>query len=212
MLLGSKRVSMTHDLRLPITRKIIRAILRNISRLFSSVFEQTLFCAMYSLAFHALLRVGEFTVTEASAHVILFEALIFQIRGHSILSCNINLPHYKHSLKPATLNIPRSNVSAICPVEHLIQYCRLRGTKDGPLFLNEHGSAISSRRFSRALRISIQDLGLQPHLYTPHSFRIGGALFAQQCNYSESRIQALGRWKSSAFRKYLCTPILSANC
>ena len=167
---------------------------------------------MYSLAFHAFHHVGEYTVTEASAHVILFEALTFQIRGHSILSCNTNLTHYKHSLKLSTLNILRSRVSAICRVEHLVQYCRLMGTKYGPLFLNKHGSAISSGQFSRVLRISIQDLGLPSHLYTPHSFRIGGASFAQQCNYSESLIQSLGRWKSSEVHKYLCTPMLSVNC
>ena len=70
MLLGSKRVSLTTDPRLPITWKILRSIMKNALRLFPSVFEQTLFRAMYSVAFHALLRVGEYTVTETSAHVI----------------------------------------------------------------------------------------------------------------------------------------------
>lgn len=180
--------------------------------MFVSVFEQTLFRAMYSLAFHALLRVGEYTVTDTSAHVIQFKALTFQIKGQAILSCDITLPHYKHSLKSATLHISKSCIPAICPVENLVRYCHIRSTKDGPLFLTENGTAVTSRQFSRGLKISIQDLGLPPHLYTPHSFRIGGASFAQQCNYSESRIQSLGRWKSQAFRKYLRTPMLSANC
>ena len=113
-----------------------------------------------------------------------------------------------HSLKPATVNIPKSRVSAICPVVNLVRYCNLRGAKDGPLFLNENGTAVTSLHFSRCLKNSIQDFGLLPHLYTPHSFRIGGASVAQQCNYSESRIQSLGRWKSTAFRNYLCAPML----
>ena len=212
ILLGSKRVNPTPDPRQPITRRILRHIINSASRLFSSKFEHTLFRAMYSLAFHALLRVGEYTVTDTSAHVIKFKALTFQIKGSKIVSCSIKLPHYKHSLEPANLNIQKSGVSIICPVNNLVQYCRLRGSKNGPLFVNEQGTAISSRQFSRALKRSIQDLGLPSHLYTPHSFRIGGASFAQQCNYSEPRIQSLGRWKSSAFRKYLRTPMLSVNC
>lgn len=212
MLLGSKRLNSSSDTRLPITLKILHAIIKNVSRLFISRFEQILFRAMYSLAFHALLRVGEYTVTDASAHVIQFKALTFQVKGHIILSCTINLPHYKHSLKPASLTIPKSGVSAICPVANLFRYCNIRGTTDGPLFLTENGTPITSRQFSRGLKISIRDLGLPSHLYTPHSFRIGGASFAQQCNYSESRIQSLGRWKSAAFRKYLRTPMLSVKC
>ena len=209
MLLGSKRVSATPDSRLPITRKILRSLLKNLPRLFSSVYEQNLFRSMYSLAFHALLRVGEYTVTDSSAHVLQFENLNFQIRGHKIVSCSFVLPHYKHSLTPAVLKIPKSDNTRLCPVVNLVRYCRLRGSKVGPLFLTELGSAVTSRQFSRTLKISIQDLGLPSQLYTPHSFRIGGASFAQQCNYSESRIQSLGRWKSSAFRKYLRTPMLS---
>lgn len=212
MLLGSKRLSLSSDTRLPITRKILRSIIKNASRLFDSQFEQTLFRAMYSLAFHALLRVGEYTVTDASAHVIQFKALTFQVKGQAILSCNIILPHYKHSLKPASLHIPKSGVPAVCPVANLVRYCNIRGKKDGPLFLTEIGTPVTSRQFSRGLKSSIQDLGLPSHLYTPHSFRIGGASFAQQCNFSESRIQSLGRWKSAAFRKYLRTPMLSVNC
>ena len=212
MLLGSKWVSLTPDPRLPITQKILRSIMKNASRLFPSVFEQTLFRAMYSVAFHALLRIGVYTVTYTSAHVIQFKAITFQVKGRSILSCTINLLHYKHSFKPATLNIPKSRVSAICPVVYLVRYCNLRGAKDGPLFLTENGTAVTSRHFSRGQKISIQDRGLPPHLYTPHSFWIGVASFAQQCNYSESRIQSLGWWKSTAFRNYLRTPMISVNC
>ena len=148
MLLGSKWVSLTPDPRLPITQKILRSIMKNASRLFPSVFEQTLFRAMYSVAFHALLRIGVYTVTYTSAHIIQFKAITFQVKGRSILSCTINLLHYKHSFKPATLNIPKSRVSAICPVVYLVRYCNLRGAKDCPLFLTENGTAVKSRHFS----------------------------------------------------------------
>ena len=82
-----------------------------LSQLFSSTLEQTLFCAMYSLAFHALLRVGEYTVTDTSAHVIKFEALTFQIKRSKIVRCSIKLPHNKYSLEPTDLDISKSWVS-----------------------------------------------------------------------------------------------------
>ena len=190
MLLGSKRVRFSADSRLPITKKILRAIMKSASRLFPSLFEQALFRAMYSLAFHALLRVSEYTTRDTSNHVIQLQAVNFQARGPSICSCTIRLQHYKHSLKPVTLSIAKSSCSAICPVRNLLRYCRMRGPGKGPLFINEDKSAVTSRQLSRGLRISIEDQRLAPHLYTPHSFRIGGASFAQECNYSESRIQS----------------------
>ena len=90
MLLGSKRVNTTPDLRIPITRKILRSLLKTLQRLFSSEYEQILFRSMYSLAFHALLRVGEYTVTDSSAHVVQFGNLNFQIRGKKV-SCILSL-------------------------------------------------------------------------------------------------------------------------
>ena len=134
--MGSKRVSLTSDPRLAITRKILRSIIKNASRLFPPVFEQTLFRVMHVVAFHALFRVGEYTVTDTSTHVIQFKTITFQVKGRLIVSFTIKLPHYMHSLKPATLNMSKSRVSAICQVVNLFRYCNLRGAKDGPLFLN----------------------------------------------------------------------------
>ena len=38
---------------------------------------------------------------------------------------------------------------------------------------------------------------------TPHSFRIGAATFAATQGYTAQQIQAMGRWKSSAFQRYV---------
>ena len=39
--------------------------------------------------------------------------------------------------------------------------------------------------------------------YKSHYFRIGGASHAHSLGYSNSQIQMLGRWKTSAFLKYI---------
>lgn len=116
---------------------------------------------MYSLAFHGLLRVGEYTVTGSSNHVIQLQAVNFQVRAH--LSAIFRVPHYKHTLKPVTLSIAKSSTLTICPVSNLIRYCSMRGSQKGPLLVGEDKSAMTSRQLSRSLRISIENQGAFPH-------------------------------------------------
>lgn len=49
---------------------------------------------------------------------------------------------------------------------------------------------------------------MNPNLFTAHSFRIGGATHAHNSNMSTAQIQKLGRWKSSAYLKYIRPPAL----
>ena len=54
------------------------------------------------------------------------------------------------------------------------------------------------------LKLCVTQCHLDPTKYTSHSFRIGGgATLAHDMNFSESRIQKLGRWSSKAYTKYL---------
>ena len=45
--------------------------------------------------------------------------------------------------------------------------------------------------------------GLSPADYSWHSFRRGAALFAFELGLTDSAVQLLGDWASSAFKKYL---------
>ena len=46
-------------------------------------------------------------------------------------------------------------------------------------------------------------IGAEPHIYTLHSLRRGGAIFAYQANIEGEMIKLLGDWASDAYKKYI---------
>ena len=49
-------------------------------------------------------------------------------------------------------------------------------------------------------------VGLDPSLYSGHSFRRGAASSAAAAGYSDYEIQLLGRWRSDAYKLYIDIP------
>jgi hypothetical protein len=60
--------------------------------------------------------------------------------------------------------------------------------------------------FNSNLNLSLTWAGLDTNTYKSHSFRIGAATHAASLGYADSEIQAMGRWKSSAFKRYVRIP------
>ena len=81
------------------------------------------------------------------------------------------------------------------------EYLKLRGNKEGPLFLLE-GKPITKSFFSAQLKQLLKITGLSEKI-TPHSLRIGSATHWSQLGYSECQIMKRGRWRSNAFLKYI---------
>ena len=97
-----------------------------------------------------------------------------------------------------TFLLARDVSSPFCLVTALIQYCKVRGDRPGPLFCHANQTSISVYQFNIAL---LQCLSLR--------FR-HKSLEAEQ-GYSDAQIRALGRWKLDAFKVYLRLEILYAN-
>lgn len=57
------------------------------------------------------------------------------------------------------------------------------------------------------LRKALAVIGVDVAKYSGHSFRIGAASTATRAGFSDSFIQALGRWKSLAITTYIRTPV-----
>ena len=90
--------------------------------------------------------------------------------------------------------------------EALLAYLAVRGTAPGPLFVFQNGIPLSRLNLVRAVRAALESQGINVHCFDGHSFRIGAATTATACGIEESLIQVLGRWKSSAFTRYIQTP------
>ena len=88
----------------------------------------------------------------------------------------------------------------ICPVKSLLAYLAVRGPEPGPLFVFRDGSPLSRRCLVAAIRGELAASGVDVSRFNGHSFRIGAAA---ACGLEDSLI---GRWKSSAFTRYIPTP------
>ena len=96
--------------------------------------------------------------------------------------------------------------TAICPVSAL-SYLAIRSPNPGPLFIFQDGTPLSRRQLVAHLRIALAGIGVDVTNYSGHSFRIGAASTAARAGFSDSFIQALGRWKLPAFSTYIRTPV-----
>ena len=91
----------------------------------------------------------------------------------------------------------------ICPVAAGLAYMACHGSIPGPFFCFGDGFLLTKRLFILKVRELLSAAGLDPSLYSGHSFRIGAATSAAQAGLEDSTIQALGRWSSVAFLVYI---------
>ena len=94
----------------------------------------------------------------------------------------------------------------VCPVALTIEYVRRRGPTPGPFFRRRDGTPLTKAFFVARVREALVEMGMESHQYSGHSFRIGAATAAAQAGFEDSVIQALGRWSSTAFLRYIRTP------
>lgn len=199
----------SQDMRLPFTLDILHTIVDSLKRLHSSWYHVVMYKAIYLLAFHALLRVGEYTVRGSErGHTLSQDDIHFSVKNNIIQKLLIRMRHYKHSKNPVTLSLSPLPVRQYCPVLALASYLSQRAPVKGPLFLGIDNSPLTTAQFSSVLKMSVIDAGLDPSKYKPHSFRIGGTTRAHELNLSESKIQEIGRWRSSSYRRYIRIPLV----
>ena len=75
-----------------------------------------------------------------------------------------------------------------------------------PLITREDGRNYTGTEFNRDLKAILEgEVDYKEGKITSHSFRSGLASWMAKCGYSDEQIQLTGRWKSSAFLKYIKT-------
>jgi len=212
MLQGLKKSTAKSDLRLPITHSILKALVTSLEHLNFSYFLKSLLKAMYLIAFHAFLRIGEITQSGNPANNITWQAVQFLLDDKAVpYAIELNMATFKHNSGKSChkLHIQQNNQQMeYCPVQALWKYCKLRGNAKGPLFCFLNGNPISRYFFSQKLKLSLQFVGCNTDMYKGHSFRIGAATHAASKGYSDQDIQIMGRWHSDAFKKYIRIPVM----
>ena len=180
-----------------------------------SLYKIRLFKAMCALAFFEALRIGEITsrANTPPSRILQIDQLSF-LRNHyaKIETVKIIMRNFKHGspFQPSELLVHSEN-TAMCQVSLLSEYIAVRGSRPGPLFVHTDGSAVARGFFITELQKALQFCKPDPTRYKSHSFRIDAASLAVAKGFSDAQIRQFGRWKSSAFLKYIRNSSLSTQ-
>jgi hypothetical protein len=214
LLKGAQHVSGKPDLRLPITPNILSQLVGALRHTVLCKYNRRMLAAMFTLSFFAFLRIGEITAKSSKAsqknllqlHNISFEP---QRKGSLLI---LTLHHFKHhdSCRPVCLQISPQNDRSICPVRSMSKYLKIRGNSNGPLFTMGSSLPVTSSFYSSELQNAISFIGLDCRRYKSHSFRIGAASHAFQSKIPEDQIRLMGRWNSSAVKRYFRIPVFNS--
>lgn len=98
--------------------------------------------------------------------------------------------------------------STFCPVQAYKRMCYLNPCNSNDAAFsyikNEKSIPITYTQFQKKLRDLIYKIGLNPKLFSSHSFRRGGATLAFKAGVSPNSIQLMGDWKSDCYKKIYC--------
>ncbi|XP_077979653.1 uncharacterized protein LOC144434995 [Glandiceps talaboti] len=207
LIVAAKKLDPRIDVRLPISQPILHKLVQSIEHTITTRYQQSLFRAMFLLAFHGFLRIGEMTVREQKEHqrVLQRSSIQFLRLPNNLLAFQLTITVFKHNTenRPFHLLIKATGLPGLCPVHAMIDICRWRGCRPGPLFIMPTGSAVTREHFVSHLNICLNFCGLDASRYKGHSFRIGAASRAAALGLSDAQIRVLGRWKSDAFKSYI---------
>ena len=213
LLTGVKRSANRVDSRLPITPTILEQLILFLPFSFSDHYMCVLLQSMYLLAFHAFLRIGEMTPANATciSKVIQFRDVKIMHTPDSKTCLEVIIRHCKGNIsrEAFSITIEKSEFPLLCCVAAFREFVKIRGFKNGPLFLFQNGDPVLRHKFGSLLKTNLAKAGFDIQLYKGHSFRIGAATSAAAAGISEENIMKLGRWKSSAFKKYIRIPNLN---
>ncbi|XP_033727320.1 uncharacterized protein LOC117316694 [Pecten maximus] len=211
MLVGLHKGGNKPDFRQPITLDILHKIVTSLSKTCTSYYDMIMFKSMYLLAFHAFLRIGEIAYNGNAQNVLQLSNIQFYRLGDVFpFRLEICFKSYKghYNCTPVTLTIKVQQNIEFCPVQALFQYLKLRGSSEGPIYIQPNRKAVTYQCFCNMLKQTLLVAQYDPTRYRSHSFRIGAASTAASRGISEADIQAMGRWHSNAFKRYIRIPTL----
>ena len=164
-----------------------------------------LFQAAFTLAFFGFLRVSEFAAVSRTDPAKKCLALSdVSLHGDlSVLQVRLGYSKTDQRGESSVLSLGNAGNSLVYPVAALCRFLRVRPPGDGPLFIHLDRSPLTKFQVNQVLKKGLQLKGFPHQSYSTHSFRIGAATSAAANGFSDEEIQSLGRWRSSAFQRYI---------
>ena len=169
---------------------------RHLSATMPNQYDSAMLWSALTLAFHGLLRVSEYA--SAGGRSLDYQHVV--VRNSSI---ELHLMHTKTGqYGPGQTISVRQTGTATCPHAALLTYLQRRGNQPGPLFSFKDGSPLKSRDVNAVLKAALPNKSVRSH-----SLRIGAATLAGVNNTPDYVLKAAGRWRSSAYLRYVRTPV-----
>ena len=100
--------------------------------------------------------------------------------------------------------IPSNKDPALDLYSHLSElFERVEADEDAPALSYSSKTFLTHRTFTTRLKLLIEKAGLDPALFSGHSFRRGGASYLYSIGGTTLMVQTLGCWSSQVFTRYL---------
>ena len=185
------------------------SLLSNMHNLISSSWDDSVLWACMMILFFGVRRAGELVPSQEQVSM-----------GYSVpMVPDLHFVH--HPAPAAILRIARTKTNVhginvilgctghtICPLCAIVTCLVKRGIVNTshvnvPLFQLQSGVPMDKSYLMTRLRSFLQNLGLDPKGFTPHSCRSGGATQLALNGASEQLIQKCGQWSSLCYRRYI---------
>ena len=192
--------------RLPITPLILRKM-KSVWLSEKSDPDNLMLWAASTTAFFGFCRSGEVTTGsddkfDPHIHLSFKDLVADNPSAPSMISILIKQSKTDQERKGMKIIIGKTD-DDLCPVAALLTYLNVRGSHPGPLFVWKSGTPLSKIKFVEEVRLALEAAYLPAKDFAGHSFRIGAATTAASAGLSDSAIQTLGCWKSSAYLLYI---------
>ena len=117
--------------------------------------------------------------------------------------CNFSKTN-QFGAKDLVIPVPGNDDPKLDLVRHLsLLFSQVDANPDDPAFTFAPGCFVHYKLFTDRLKSLLQTAGLNPALYSGHSFRRGGASFLYMVGGSILQIMSTGDWSSNCFTRYL---------
>ena len=194
--------------RLPITIHVLKALklaLNNCTDL--TYTDKRMLWAAFCTAFYGFLRAGELCAPYTHRFDPATTLCRSDITLHTSSACLLIKASKTDPFRQTCTITIGATYTSTCPVAALQKYITLtKHSSSLPLFIFEDNTFLTRQRLTSHLRTLLQLAGFDPDAYASHSFRIGAATTAAAAGLPDWQIQAMGRWSSDCYTRYIRTP------
>ena len=198
--------------RFPIQKGLFELILFELKRTLDGQFYlQTLYTALFSLAYYGLMRIGELA---QGSHTVKASDIHIGTNKNKILLVLYSSKTHGVNSHPQKIKITAANAQSaqsvktdqlICPFEAVRSFLRIRGSYTSEFdnfFIFRDKTTVQASHVRSILKDCITSLGLDSTLYNTHSFRIGRTVDLWN-GHNLDFLKQIGRWRSNAVYRYL---------